>query len=151
MKSPMTCTFLLAGALAAGVLTAGCAATATAAADRSAAAGPARTAAEGRLAGRFVMEGGPMRPDGKQPGTRPISGTVTFTAAGRPPVSVTAGLSGTFSALLPPGRYHVWGRSPAIMTVDGSGHSHEDRCSQPASATVTAGHTVTITLACIVP
>jgi hypothetical protein len=150
MKSPMTCAFLLAGALAAGMLTAGCAATATAA-DRSAAAGPARTAAEGRLAGRFVMEGGPMRPDGKQPGTRPISGTVTFTAAGRPPVSVMAGSSGTFSALLPPGRYHVSGRSPAIMTVDGSGHSHEDRCSQPASATVTAGHTVTITLACIVP
>ncbi len=151
MKSPMTCAVLLAGALTAGGLTTGCAVTATAVPGRATAAGTARTEAEGRLAGRFVMAGGPIQPDGRQPGTRPISGTVTFTAAGRPPVSVRAGSSGTFSAPLPPGRYHVSGRSPAIMTVDGSGHGHEDRCSQPASATVTAGHTVTITLACIVP
>jgi hypothetical protein len=136
MKSLMTCAFLLTG-----VLTAGCAAT----------GGPGHAAAAGRLAGRLVMEGGPMRPDGKQPGERPISGTVTFTTAGGKPVSGTVGSSGTFSVPLPPGRYHVSARSPAIMMVDDDGHSHEEPCARPASATVTAGHTVTITLACIVP
>ena len=141
MKSLMTCAFLLAGALTAGVLTAGCAAT----------GGPGHAAATGRLAGRLVMEGGPMRPDGKQPGERPISGTVIFTTAGGKPVSATVGSSGTFSVPLPPGRYHVSARTPAIVTADDGGHSHEDSCASPDSATVTAGHTVTITLACIVP
>ncbi len=33
--------------------------------------------ATGHVAGKRVMEGGPMGPGGKQPGERPISGTVT--------------------------------------------------------------------------
>jgi hypothetical protein len=141
MRSLMTCTFLLAGALSAGVLTAGCAAT----------GGPGHAASAGRLAGRLVMEGGPLQPGGKQPRERAMSGTVTFTTAGGKPVSAAVGSSGTFSVPLPPGRYQISARSPAIMTVGDSGHSHEDSCATPASATVTAGHTVTITLACIVP
>ncbi len=36
------------------------------------------------------------------------------------------------------------------VEVDG-GITRESPCSSPASATVTAGHTVTITLTCIVP
>jgi|SRR5713226_4412976 len=102
------------------------------------------------VAGKWVMEGGPMGPGGKQPGERPMSGTVTFTAAGHQTVSVKVGPSGTFSVPLPPGRYQVSGRSPDIMEVNG-GISRESPCSSPTSATVTAGHTVTVTLTCIVP
>jgi hypothetical protein len=36
------------------------------------------------------------------------------------------------------------------MEIDG-GHSREVPCSQPGSAIVTAGHTATMTLTCVVP
>ena len=39
----------------------------------------AQPPASGSLAGRLVMEGGPLGPAGKQPGERPMSGTVTVT------------------------------------------------------------------------
>jgi hypothetical protein len=126
---------LLGGLLLTG-LAAGCA---------SAAAQPP---ASGHLTGRLVMEGGPMGPDGKQPGERAMSGTVTVTSAGHHPVTV--GSSGTFSVPLPPGRYHVSGRSPEVTEIDG-GRSRELPCSQPTSAVVTAGQTATITLTCVVP
>jgi hypothetical protein len=128
---------LITGVLLTG-LAAGCA---------SAAAQPP---ASGHLRGKLVMEGGPLGPGGKQPGERPMSGTVTFTAAGRQPVMVMVGSSGTFSVPLPPGRYQVSGRSSDVMEIDG-GRSREMPCSQPTSAVVAAGHTATITLACVVP
>ena len=121
-----------------GVLLAGCATAGT----------QAPTA--GHLTGRLVMEGGPMGPGGQQPGERPIPGTVTFTAAGHRPVTVEVGASGRFSVALAPGRYQVSGRSPEDNEVDGA-KQRELPCSQPASATVTAGRTAVITLACIVP
>ena len=91
-----------------------------------------------------------MMPGGEQPGERPMSGTVTFTAAGHQAVTVIVGSSGEFSVPLPPGRYHVSGRSPDIMEVDG-GHSRELPCSQPTSVVVTAGSSSIVTLSCIVP
>ena len=106
--------------------------------------------ASAHLAGRLVMEGGPLGPGGKQPGERAMSGAVTVTAAGHQPVTVTVGSSGRFSVPLPPGRYHVSGRSPHIMEIDG-GRSRELPCSQPTSAVVAAGQTATITLTCVVP
>jgi len=106
--------------------------------------------ATGHVAGRLVMEGGPLGPSGKQPGERPMSGTVTFSVAGHQVVSVKVGPSGTFSAPLPPGRYQLSGRSADITEADG-GTTREPPCSSPASATVTAGHTVTVTLTCVVP
>jgi hypothetical protein len=129
--------FLISGVLLTG-LAAGCA------------SAGAQTPASGHLRGKLVMEGGPMGPGGKQPGERPMSGTVTFTEAGHQPVTVKVGSSGTFSVPLPAGRYHVSGRSPDIMEIDG-GRSRELPCSQPTSAVVAAGQTSTITLACIVP
>jgi hypothetical protein len=98
------------------------------------------------------MEGGPLGPGGQQPGQRPMPGTVTFTATakGHPRVAVRVGPSGAFSVPLPPGRYQVSGRSPDVTEVDG-GHKRELPCSQPQSATVTAGHTVTIAVVCVVP
>jgi hypothetical protein len=110
----------------------------------------AQPPASGHLAGRLVMEGGPMVPGGTQPREVPMSGTVTFTAAGHQPVTVKVGSSGTFSVPLPAGRYQVSGRSPEITEIDG-GRSRELPCSQPASVVVSAGSTATITLACIVP
>ena len=137
MKPLRISTCLLGGLLLTG-LAAGCA---------SAGAPPPAT---GHLAGRLVMEGGPLGPGGKQPGERPMSGTVTLTAAGHQPVTVKVGASGTFSVPLPAGRYQVSGRSPDVMEIDG-GRSRELPCSQPASVVVSAGNTATITLACIVP
>src|SRR2546429_9406932 len=60
--------------------------------------------ASGALKGELVMEGGPLGPGGKQPGERPMSRTVTFTAAEHPPLTVKLRSPGTFSVPLPPGR-----------------------------------------------
>jgi hypothetical protein len=130
---------LLAGLLLTG-LTAGCAS-----------AGGQAYPAAGHLAGKFVREGGPLLgPGGKQPAERPLSGTVTFTAAGHQVVTVEVGPSGVFSVSLPPGQYRVSGRSSGIVEIDG-GHSRELPCTQPTPVVVTAGQAGTITLACIVP
>ena len=110
----------------------------------------AQPPASGHLTGRLVMEGGPLVPGGTQPRERPMSGTVTLTAAGHRPVTITAGNSGRFSAWLPPGRYRVVWRSPAIITVTDSGH--EEQTSSPAPpVTISARHVATITLVAIVP
>ena len=106
--------------------------------------------ARGHLPGKLVMEGGPLGPGGKQPGERPISGAVTFTAAGHRQVTVKVGRSGAFSVWLPPGRYQVSGRSPSIVE-EGSGGERELPCSPPLPVTVTAQHPATVTVACIVP
>ena len=105
----------------------------------------------GHVTGRLLIEGGPRGPGGKQPGERPIRGTVTFTMAGHRPVQVGAGASGRFSAWLPPGRYRVAGRSPDIETVTASGKDLEQTCSQPLSVTVSARHAATISVVCVVP
>ena len=112
------------------------------------ATGPAQVT--GHVTGKLLMEGGPIGPGGQQPGERPIAGTVTFTAAGHRPVQVRAGASGKFSAALAPGRYQVVWRSPALITVTGSGHQ-EQTSSRGPSVTVSARHTATITLVAIVP
>jgi hypothetical protein len=138
--------------LGALVLT-GCTAASAAGAGSAGAAGSAAAPARatGHVTGTLVMEGGPLGPGGKQPGERPLPGTVTFTAAGHRPVAVKAGASGKFSAWLPPGRYRVAGRSPDVQTQTGSGRAVEQTCSPPSSVTVTAGHAVAVTVACIVP
>ena len=109
---------------------------------------PAR--ATGHLTGKLSIEGGPIGPGGKQPGERPIPGTVTLTAAGHRPVTIKVGNLGKFSAWLPSGRYRVIWRSPAVITVTDSGH--EEQTSSPAPpVTISARHVATITLVAIVP
>jgi hypothetical protein len=103
------------------------------------------------VTGRLLIKGGPISPYGQQPGERPIPGTVTFARAGHRPVWVGVGASGQFSAWLSPGRYQVACRSPDIITVTDSGRDLEQTCSQPLSVTVTARHTATIAVLCIVP
>ena len=92
-----TCACVL-GAL----LLTGC--TAAGAAEHAASQGTSHppTRATGHLTGKLFIEGGPIGPGGKQPGERPIPGTVTLTAAGHRPVTITVGNSGRFSAWLPP-------------------------------------------------
>jgi hypothetical protein len=103
------------------------------------------------VTGRFVLEGGPLRPGGQQPRERLIPGTVTFTAAGGRRVSVRVGRSGTFSAVLPPGTYHVAGRSPIVVTQLADGASVEATCSQPLVVQATGQHILRISVTCIVP
>jgi hypothetical protein len=105
------------------------------------------------VTGRFLIEGGAVRPGGGQPGERPPRGTVTFTAAaaGERAVSVPVGRSGAFSVALAPGTYHVSGRSPDIMEVSSDGAQHETVCSQPLTVHVTGQHTLKIAVTCIVP
>ena len=102
------------------------------------------------VTGRFLMEGGPVRPGGDQPGERPLRGTVTFTAGERT-VSVPVGRAGTFSVALAAGTYHVSGRSPEIMEVSSGGAQHETVCSQPLTLHVTGQHTLKVAVTCIVP
>ena len=148
MKLLRICACAVTGLLLSG-LAAGCASAGT----TTSAGGPVQSAT-GHLTGKLVMEGGPLGPGGRQPGERPMSGTVTVTAAvtaaGHQAVTVEVGSSGEFSVPLPPGSYQVSGRSPDIMEVNG-GHSRELPCSQPTSVAVSVGTTATITLACIVP
>jgi hypothetical protein len=94
-----------------------------------------QTPAMGHIAGKLLVEGG------TPPGTseRPMSGTVTLATAGHHQIDVQVGSSGTFSVSLPPGRYQVSG-----------GANQEPPC-QSVSATVTAGHTVTVAIVCYVP
>jgi hypothetical protein len=128
----------------AALLTAGCAS-----ASGQAVATSEQTPMTGHLAGRLLREGGPLGPDGAQPSERPLSGTVTFTDARHRPVTVQVTSSGRFSVRLPPGRYQVAGRSPAIGTSSGSGGN--EPCSPSQSATVAAGRTSAVTITCIVP
>src|SRR5215471_14247674 len=79
--------------------------------------------AEGRVTGRLLLEGGPIRPDGRQPGPRPIRGVLT----------VSNGAAVTDSGQLLSGR--EWERS----------------CSFPLSVTVTARHTTRAAVICPVP
>jgi hypothetical protein len=118
-----------------------------------------RPPAAGRVTGRLLLEGGPIRPGGRQPGPRPIRGVVTFTTAGHQPVKVRAGRSGIFTVGLPPGRYRVSGRSPVVSNgaaVTGrgqrrSGTGWQAPCSLPLSVTVTAHHTARAAVICAVP
>ena len=103
------------------------------------------------VTGRFLIEGGPLRPGGGQPGERPLRGTVTFTAIGERTVSIPVGRSGAFSVALAPGTYRVSGRSPEIMEVSSGGAQHETVCSQPLTVHVTGQHSFKIAVTCIVP
>jgi len=118
--------------------------------------------AAGRVTGRLLLEGGPIRPGGRQPGPRPIRGVLTFTTAGHRPVRARAGRTGVFFVRLPPGRYRVSARSPAVLTVSNgaavtdsgqllSGREWERPCSFPLSVTVTARHTTRAAVICPVP
>ncbi|HXP20394.1 MAG TPA: hypothetical protein VN840_12190 [Streptosporangiaceae bacterium] len=111
---------------------------------------PVHASAPGTVTGRFQIQGGPIGPGGKQPGKRPISGTIQFTAGHGPAVTVRTGASGTFSARLAPGTYAVCARSPGLA-ADNSTNGLKGPCSASQSVRVTAGHTTRIALTVDVP
>jgi hypothetical protein len=116
----------------------------------------------GRITGRLLLEGGPLRPGGRQPWPRPTRGVLTFTIPGHRLVRARAGRTGVFSVRLPPGRYRVSARSPSVMTLSNgdavtdsgqllSGREWERPCSFPLSVTVTARHTTRAAVICPLP
>jgi hypothetical protein len=105
-----------------------------------------RPAPQGTVTGRYMMEGGASGGSGP----RPTPGTVRFTAGHHQQVTVRAGSSGTFSARLPAGTYHVSGTSAHVLQVT-NGTSRPTPCSFPLTVTVTPRHTTQITLTCAVP
>ena len=148
------------GAVAVLILAACVAGTPHSASQHAAVTG--HTSARGMVPGRFLLEGGPISPDGRQPGERPIAGTVLFSAGPGQAVRVRVGKSGTFSIRLPAGTYHVSGRSPSVMQVSNgavigaggkliSGREHERPCTQQQTVTVASGQTARIAVTCIVP
>jgi hypothetical protein len=104
----------------------------------------------GIVTGRLLLEGGPIGPNGQQPGIRPIAGTVRFTGDDHQPVTVRTTSAGVFSVRLPPGRYLVSDRSPSVQLASASGTSQPE-WSTPVPVTVTAHHTTSVTLTSIVP
>lgn len=114
------------------------------------AGGPGPVSPRGTVAGRLMIEGGPGVPGGRQPGQRPIPGTVQFADRGHRLILVQVGSSGDFSVRLPAGSYAVSGRSPRVIEVS-NGARREITCSQTLSVTVTLRHTSRVALTCIVP
>ncbi len=108
--------------------------------------GPVR----GTITGRLLREGGPLGPDGQQPGTHPIPGTVRFTAGRHRVITVRTSRAGTFSVQLPAGRYQVLDRSPRLLLAEADGTTHQT-WSRPVTVIVTAHHTTWVTLTSIVP
>lgn len=110
-----------------------------------------RAVPQGRdvISGRFVIFGTMGRPGAAV--DHPARGTVVFTRGRHRVLIVQAGRSGIFVAHLPPGTYHVYGRSPQLTTVSGNGTEREDKITLPHPVTVTAGHTTKIILKVIVP
>jgi hypothetical protein len=77
--------------------------------------------------GTFVRVGGPS------PGSPvPLPGTITARAATGQTFTATAGRSGRFTLSVPPGRYHVTGRSPLMQ-------SGQVACAATAELRVTRG------------
>jgi hypothetical protein len=111
--------------------------------------GEANGPGTGRVTGRLLLEGGALRAGGRQPGQRPVRGTVWFTAAGRRRESIRVGASGTFSAWLPPGRYAVSGSSPRVSQAGSGGRLTP--CARDVPVTVRAGQVTRVAVTCIVP
>ena len=144
---------LLRGTAASAVLflggTAACSGLSGSPAARPAAAVHSTAGAEtGVISGRFVILGTMGQPGSAS--DHPARGTVVFTD-GRHRLRARASQSGTFSAHLSPGTYHVYGRSPQLTTVSENGTRREDKVTLAHPVTVTAGHTTKIVLRAIVP
>jgi len=95
--------------------------------------------ADGTLTGHLYGVGGPATVSGP-PSPRPWPGTVTLVG---PAVhrDVTVGAGGTFSVVVPAGRYTVTGHSPNY----GSGTY---LCQAAGEVTVTSGHTTKADVLC---
>jgi hypothetical protein len=135
----------------AGVVVSAAALAAVAAATVSAAPPTRPASSAGTVTGRLLIEGGPINPrTGRQPGKRPIPGTIRFISTRRGTVTTRAGRCGTFTARLPAGTYRVSFRTPRILEESSNGTSHQT-WSSPSTVTITPRHTTRIMLVSIVP
>jgi hypothetical protein len=90
----------------------------------------------GVVLGTLEAVGGPA------PGTpRPLRGSITLRDSGGTAFTATAGSDGVFSVRVPPGSYTITGRSPLY-------DSGNVDCPSIAPATVTAGATIRVVVAC---
>jgi hypothetical protein len=140
-----------AGALAVLVLGGGACGGLTGPPAQPAGSAPSHSTAQeaGVISGRFVLFGTMGRPG---PGVdHPARGIVVVTRGRHRVLVVRTGSSGAFAARLPPGTYHVYGRTPQLVTVSDNGTEQEDTVTLPHPLTVTAGHTTKIVLKVIVP
>jgi hypothetical protein len=147
-------TRLLAGAGASAVLVLSGAAACSGPTGSPAAqpAGPAHSHVgpdAGTVKGRFMIFGTMGRPG--RAVDHPARATVVFTDGRHRVLTTRASRSGTFFARLPPGTYHVYGRSPQLITVSQNGTRREDKIALAHPVNVTAGHTTKIVLRAIVP
>jgi hypothetical protein len=113
------------------VVLAGCASSA------SSASSPAYQQA---VSGTFMRVGGPA------PGSPvPLSGTITARADTGQTFTASAGQNGSFTLSLPPGSYHVTGRSPLIQ-------SGQSACPATAELRVIRGKSAApVSVVCSVP
>ncbi len=103
----------------------------------------------GAISGHFVIFGTMGRPGAAV--DHPARGTVVFSRGRHRVLIIRVGRSGTFVAHLPPGTYHVYGRSPQLTTVSENGTGREDKITLVRPVTVIAGNTTKIVLRAIVP
>jgi hypothetical protein len=142
---------------------AGCAAAATAgqgttsaatrsgteAATQSRPGSPERSSgrAEWRVLGTFQVKGGASG----LPGTRPLSGVVTFRDKAGQETDVTASPAGRFSGNLPAGTYTVMARADQIRRQNADGSVTDPPCTGPVTVIVRPSETTRVTLTCYVP
>ena len=103
-------------------------------------------AVAGEVAGRLLIVGGPMRPDGRTR-RQGSAGTVSFRGAGGCVVTVRAGRAGWFRIRLSAGRYRAAGFIPALA-APGRAHGRRRPCSVPATVLVRHGRVRRVTLIC---
>jgi hypothetical protein len=95
----------------------------------------AQAPADGTLTGHLYDFGGPLPPGASNSTPQPVSGTVTVTGPGVH-CDVPVGASGTYSVMVPAGKYTVTG---------GNGN----QCQAAGVATVASGHTTKADVWCL--
>jgi len=100
----------------------------------------------GNPGGRQTVRGTFVRVGGPAPGSPvPLPGTITARAVTGRTFPATAGRNGRFTLSLPPGRYHVTGRSPLMQ-------SGQMICAATAELHVTRGKvTRPVAVVCSIP
>ena len=112
---------------------------------------PAHALPPGTVTGMLIREGGPYNMlRHRQAPSAPIPGTVKFTSGHHRVITIRTSTTGTFSGVLPAGRYSVSYRSPRQLEGSSTGSARQ-YWSQPVPVIITPHHTTKITLTAIVP
>lgn len=104
----------------------------------------ARPESLGKVKGHFREVGGSPAPGGPSTPSQPLRGHIYLRAHGHHVATFRAHRNGGFRGYVPPGRYHVFGRSPDY------GHN-KVRCPAAHPIHVHAGKVVHVAVSCQVP